>query len=203
MEVRELAVAGSWEFVPQTFPDDRGAFLEWFKADVFEQSTGRRLELRQANQSISRPGVVRGVHFAAVPPGQAKYVYCPAGAALDFVVDIRTGSPTFGRHDVVRLDAVDRRAVFLSEGLGHAFVALEANTVVTYLCSTGYNPSREFGIDPLDRDLDLPWPAGVELVLSDKDRAAPSLGEAENRGLLPSMAACEAFIDATFRLTNS
>ena len=193
MQSRPLAVDGAWEFTPRAFGDDRGVFLEWFKADVFLDTVGHPLTVAQANQSVSARGVVRGVHFAAVPPSQAKYVYCPRGAVLDVVIDIRIGSPTFGRWDAVRLDDVDRRAVYVSEGLGHAFMALADGSAVTYLCSTGYNPDREFGTNPLDPDLGLPWPEDVTPVLSPKDAAAPTLREAEAAGILPSYADCQAF----------
>jgi dTDP-4-dehydrorhamnose 3,5-epimerase len=196
MEVDQLAVAGAWKFRPRIFGDDRGAFLEWFKADVVATAIGHRFGLVQANQSVSKRGVVRGVHYAAIPPSQAKYVYCPQGAALDVIVDIRAGSPTFGTYDTVRLDTVDRRAVYVSEGLGHAFMALEDDTVVTYLCSTGYDPGREFGTNPVDPDLGLPWPADVEPVLSDKDRDAPTLSEALAAGLLPRYDECLAFYES-------
>ncbi len=193
MDVRQLSVPDAWEFTPRVFGDARGAFLEWFKAEEFSNALGHELQIAQANHSVSRRGTVRGVHFAAVPPSQAKYVYCPKGAVLDVVVDIRLGSPTFARWDAVRLDDVDRRAVYLSEGLGHAFMALEDDTIVTYLCSTGYNPGREFGTNPVDEALDLPWPADIEPVLSDKDRAAPTLAEAAEQGLLPDYGQCLAF----------
>jgi dTDP-4-dehydrorhamnose 3,5-epimerase len=142
--------------------------------------------------------VLRGVHFAAVPPSQAKYVYCPKGAVLDVVVDIRVGSPTFGEWDAVQLDDVDRRAVYVSEGLGHAFVSLADGSAVTYLCSTGYNPAREFGIQPLDPELELPWPADVTPILSEKDASAPTLRAAAEQGLLPTYADCLEFY-ATMR----
>lgn len=193
MDVRPLAIEGAWEFTPRVFGDDRGAFLEWFKAEVFADAVGHRFTVAQANHSISRRGVVRGIHYASVPPSQAKYVYCPSGAVLDVIIDIRTGSPTFGQVDAVRLDSVDRRAVYLSEGLGHAFMALEDGSIVTYLCSTGYNPTGEFGTHPLDPALDLPWPSDIEPQLSDKDAAAPTLADAAAQGLLPSYADCQAF----------
>jgi dTDP-4-dehydrorhamnose 3,5-epimerase len=193
VEARELKVSDAWEFTPRVFGDDRGAFLEWFKSDVFAATVGQELTIRQANHSISRRGVVRGVHFALVPPGQAKYVYCPQGSVLDIVIDIRVGSPTFGQWDAVQLDDVDRRAVYLSEGLGHAFMALQDESVVTYLCSTGYAPTREFGTHPLDPDLGLPWPADIPPVLSDKDAEAPTLAEAAQQGQLPIYAECQEF----------
>jgi dTDP-4-dehydrorhamnose 3,5-epimerase len=160
---------------------------------VFAETVGHQLSIAQANQSVSARGVVRGIHFAAVPPSQAKYVYCPKGAVLDVIIDIRVGSPTFGQWDAVQLDDVDRRAVYLSEGLGHAFMSLADGSTVTYLCSTGYNPAREFGTHPLDADLDLPWPTDIEPILSEKDAAAPTLADAEQQGILPSYADCQDF----------
>lgn len=193
MQTRALKIDGAWEFTPKTFGDPRGLFLEWYKADLVAAAAGHRLQLAQANQSVSARGVVRGVHAASVPPGQAKYVYCPSGAVLDVIVDIRVGSPTFGQWDAVRLDDVDRRAVYISEGLGHAFMSLAEGSVVTYLCSTGYDPLREFGTHPLDPELDLPWPADIAPLLSDKDAAAPTLREAEAQGLLPDYDQCLEF----------
>jgi dTDP-4-dehydrorhamnose 3,5-epimerase len=194
VQVRPLSIPDAWEFTPRVFGDDRGAFLEWFKLDVFAEAVGQPLTIAQANHSISAAGVLRGVHFAAVPPSQAKYVYCPLGAVLDVVIDIRLGSPTFGRWDAVRLDDVDRRAVYLSEGLGHAFMSLREGSVVTYLCSTGYNPGREFGINPLDPALGLPWPAELAPILSEKDAAAPTLAEAQELGILPNYDECQDFM---------
>lgn len=192
MEVRELPVPGAFEFTPRAFPDERGVFVCPYQEDHFVKAVGHPLRLAQSNHSRSRRGSVRGLHFADVPPGQAKYVYCPQGALLDVVVDIRTGSPTFGQWAAARLDPVDFRAVYVPEGLAHGFIALEDDTVLSYLCSTGYHPGAEHGIDPLDPALGLPWPADVEPLLSDKDRAAPSLAEAEAAGLLPSYADCVA-----------
>lgn len=196
MQTRALKIDGAWEFTPKAFGDDRGVFLEWFKAEVFSDAVGHELAIAQANQSVSARGVLRGIHFAAVPPSQAKYVYCPKGAVLDVVIDIRVGSPTFGEWDAVQLDDVDRRAVYLSEGLGHAFMSLADGSAVTYLCSTGYNPSREFGTHPLDPALGLPWPTDIAPILSDKDAAAPTLAEAEQQGILPTFAECQEFYAA-------
>jgi len=195
MQFRELKVPGAWEFTPKQLGDDRGVFLEWFRDPTFTEATGRTLDLQQANCSVSAAGVLRGVHFADVPPGQAKYVTCVRGAVLDVAVDLRVGSPTFGVWDAVLLDDVDRRAVFLSEGLGHAFLSLEDDSTVVYLCSTGYAPGREHGIDPLDPEVGIDWPtagrdgAEFEFRLSDKDAAAPSLAAALESGLLPRFGA--------------
>ena len=188
MRVEPLPIPGAFVVTPAVFDDDRGAFFEWYRHDALADAVGHRLDLAQANCSVSRRGVVRGIHYADVPPGQAKYVMCVQGAVLDVVVDVRVGSPTFGRWEAVRLDAVNRRAVYLAEGLGHAFCALEDGATVTYLCSSTYNPAAEHAIDPLDADLAITWPADLELILSAKDRAAPGFRQARAAGALPTLA---------------
>jgi dTDP-4-dehydrorhamnose 3,5-epimerase len=152
------------------------------------------MTLAQANLSVSKAGTLRGVHFADVPPGQAKYVSCPRGAVIDFVVDVRVGSPTFGVTDAVRLDSEHRRAVYLPEGVGHAFLALEDYSTLAYLCSTGYAPGREHGITPVDPKLGLALPDGVDFLMSEKDTAAPTLEQAAESGLLPTWDACRQYI---------
>ncbi|GAA3969014.1 dTDP-4-dehydrorhamnose 3,5-epimerase [Gordonia caeni] len=200
MQVRELSIAGAWEFTPAQHEDHRGLFFEAFKAEEVAGAIGHAFTLAQANTSVSAAGVIRGVHFADVPPGQAKYVTCPSGAVLDVVVDLRVGSPTFGAHDAVLLDDADRKAVYISEGLGHAFCSLQDGSTVTYLCSTGYNPTGEHGVSPLDEELGIGWPsvgrdgAPLELVLSEKDRDAPNLREAAEAGLLPRADRVEAYL---------
>ena len=186
MQIRPLDIAGAYELTPRQFADERGTFLEWYRGDLLEQQFGVSIDLRQANTSISRRGVLRGVHFADVPPGQAKHVTVTRGAALDIIVDIRVGSPTFGQWDTVLLDTVDRRSVYIAEGLGHAFLALEDDTTVSYLVSSTYDPDYEHGITPLDPALalDLPIPAS-ELIVSSKDTDAPTLAEAQALGTLP------------------
>lgn len=189
-----MSIEGVWEFVPVLRPDDRGVFLEAFTHSSFVEAVGHRFSLEQMNISVSRAGTVRGVHFATVPPGQAKYVQCLNGAILDVVVDIRVGSPTFGAWEAVELDATSRKALYLAEGLGHAFCALTDDATVGYLCSQGYAPTREFGIHPLDPALGLPWPDGADTVLSPKDAAAPTLAEAAAQGLLPTWDECQAYV---------
>ena len=190
MKVEPLDIPDAWVCTPQVFGDDRGVFLEWFRADALSAVTGRSFTVVQANHSVSQRGTLRGVHFADVPPGQAKYVYCPRGAVLDVIVDVRVGSPTFGRSTAVQLDETDRRGVFISEGLGHAFCALAEDTSVAYLVSSTYNPTAEHGVHPLDPELALALPSGVEALLSPKDAAAPTLTEAQDSGLLPSYDDC-------------
>lgn len=194
MQIRELLIPDSFEITPLQRRDDRGAFLEWYRFDKLEEITGHALDLRQGNTSVSKKGVVRGIHFADIPPGQAKYVTCHHGAVLDYVIDIRVGSPTFGQWDTVLLDTLDRKAVYLSEGLGHAFVALTDDATVSYLVTDTYNATREHGINPLDDRIGLVFPPEAgEVLLSPKDLEAPSLDEAQALGLLPTWEDARAF----------
>ena len=192
--MQALSIEGAWVHTPVVHRDDRGSFQEWFRGAEFAAALGQRLGLAQANMSVSRRGVVRGIHYADVPPGQAKYVTCARGAALDVIVDLRTGSPTFGRWEAVQLDEEDRRAVYLSEGLGHAFCALTDDATVVYLCSTPYAAEREHGVDPLDPEIGIRWPTDIEPILSAKDAEAPSLAAAREAGLLPSYYECRRYV---------
>jgi dTDP-4-dehydrorhamnose 3,5-epimerase len=192
VKFRPLAIDGAYEITPVVHGDPRGSFAEVYRFDLFAAEIGHPLRIAQINNSVSGRDVVRGVHWAEVPPGQAKYVLCQRGAVVDYVIDLRIGSPAFGRWEAVRLDDVDRRAVYLSEGLGHGFRALTDDATLLYLCSTPYNPQREHSINPLDPDLGIDW--GVEHpVLSARDAGAQSLTEARAKGLLPDLAACVSY----------
>jgi dTDP-4-dehydrorhamnose 3,5-epimerase len=191
--VDELSIQGAWVHTPFVHRDDRGVFMEWFRGAEFAASLGHRLGLAQANLSVSRRGVVRGIHYADVPPGQAKYVTCARGAALDIVVDVRVGSATFGQWEAVRLDDQERQAVYLSEGLGHGFCALTDEVTMVYLCSTPYAAEREHGVDPLDPEIGIEWPVDIEPILSAKDAEAPSLAAARDAGMLPSYDECRRY----------
>ena len=185
MEIRSLSICGAFEVTPRQFHDDRGTFAEGFRADRLAEAIGHEMHVRQTNISVSKAGAVRGIHFADLPPSQAKFVTVTSGVFLDFVIDIRVGSPTFGQWDSVRLDAVDRRAVYVAEGLGHALACLE-DGVAVYLCSEVFNPAAERGVNPLDPAVGLALPAGFVPVVSDKDAAAPTLEAAAERGELPT-----------------
>lgn len=184
MQIDALPIEGAYVVTPRQFPDDRGVFMEGYRGDLLAEHLGYEPRVVQTNISVSSRGTVRGIHFADIPPGQAKYVTALSGSFLDFVVDIRVGSPTFGRWESVRLDTADRRAVYLSEGLGHALVALEDDSTACYLCSAPYNPTGEHGLHPLDPQIGLQLP-DMEVLLSPKDEAAPTLAQAQQSGLLP------------------
>jgi dTDP-4-dehydrorhamnose 3,5-epimerase len=197
VKVRELSIPDAYEITPVQRTDDRGLFLEWYRFEALLEHVGHPLNLKQANTSVSKRGTIRGIHFSDVPPGQAKYVTAVSGMVLDFVIDIRVGSPTFGEWDSVQLDAVDRKAIYISEGLGHLFVALTDDATVSYLVSEVYNPRAEHGVHPLDPDIALVFPLSAgELLLSPKDEAAPTLREAIASNLLPSWAATREWYSA-------
>jgi dTDP-4-dehydrorhamnose 3,5-epimerase len=192
VQIRELSIPGAYEITPVAREDDRGLFLEWYRYDLLQAAIGHPLELRQANLSVSKRGVFRGIHFAQVPRGQAKYVTLTSGAVIDFIVDVRDGSPTFGQWDSVVLDTVDHRAVYLAEGLGHAFLSLADDTTVTYLVSDTFNPQKEHAVQPLDEHIDLQFPLDADqLLFSPKDAVAPTLAEAQAAGILPTWQACQ------------
>jgi dTDP-4-dehydrorhamnose 3,5-epimerase len=191
VSIEELPINGAWRIVPQTFPDSRGVFHEVFRRSRFQGTTDLTFDVKQINQSESKKGVIRGIHFADNPPGQAKYISCTRGRIWDVIVDIRVDSPTFGSWHGVELSSDNRQAVFIAEGLGHAFLCLEEGSVVSYLCSEEYNPVAEHQINPLDELLGIDF-AGVgakfdvtEFFLSKQDREASGFKEALTSGILP------------------
>ena len=193
MKATPLSIDGSWKIEFQKFNDNRGFFYESFKEEDFKNLIGRNLNIKQTNTSSSSKGSVRGIHYALVPPSQAKLVQCQRGSIKDYVIDIRVGSPTFGQFEIIELSENSASAVFIEEGLAHAFVALENQTVVTYFVTEKYNPEREKGINPFDKTLNVKWP-DIELILSEKDKQAISLEESKNQGLLPTFDECKKFI---------
>ena len=193
MKTSTLKISGSWLIEFQKFEDSRGYFYESFKEEDFQKQIGRQLSIKQTNTSSSSKGSVRGIHYALVPPSQAKLVQCQRGSINDYVIEIRVGSPTFGEFEAIELNENSPTALFIEEGLAHAFVALENNTIVTYYVSEKFNPEREKGINPFDKILNVKWP-DLELILSEKDKSAISLDEAKSQGILPSFDECKAFI---------
>ena len=190
MSFSPLSISDCWLFESRRFEDSRGFFQESFKhSDLFE-ATGYDFSVRQVNQSMSAAGVVRGIHWADVPPGQAKYVSVSQGSIIDYMVDLRAGSPTFGKWEAVALSFENGRSLLIGNGIGHAFLSLEQRTVVTYLCSEEYNPSRERTLNPTDTDIALPLQehgleAGLDLLsYSPKDQHAPTLESLIAQGIL-------------------
>lgn len=180
--ILDLPIAGAWLFAPRVFGDERGSFHEGFRAAQFTEHLGYPFDVAQANVSRSSLGVVRGIHLAEVPPGQVKFVTCLTGEVMDVLVDLRVGSPTFGKHVKVTLSEANNHAVHVPIGVGHGFVARSENAVLNYLVTEAYNPDREFGVDPFDPKLAIDWGVDREdAVLSAKDAAAPGLEQVHAR----------------------
>jgi 5-epimerase len=185
MRAQPLSIPGALVFTAPVYADPRGTFTSPFLASEFAGAAGHPLFApAQISHSRSRRGVVRGVHYTASPPGMAKLVYCPQGRALDFIVDLRIGSPTFGSWESVELDPGSGRSAYLPVGVGHLFVALEDDTVMSYFLSREYVAENERAVDPFDPDLGLAIPPGHGQI-SERDRVAPSLDEAARMGALP------------------
>lgn len=186
MKLTKLAIEGAWLAESPVWSDDRGSFREWFKSEEVKIATGRDFRIEQANISLSSRGTLRGIHYSIAPRGQAKWITCISGSIKDVVVDIRSESETFGKWIEVELKSDSGKAIFISEGLGHGFVALENNTAVAYLVSTPFSPLDEFEINPFDEKIAINWGVDLcELKISQKDKNAPSLAERSSSGLLP------------------
>lgn len=182
MGFSKTEIEGVYLFEPEVFEDDRGGFHESFRRDKTLNETGIDFEVSQLNVSVSSKGVLRGIHFKKYPPGQAKFVSVNHGSIIDVAIDLRKSSPTFGQHQIFELSAENQNSLLLGFGLGHAFLSLEDNTRVSYLCDTVFEPEIEFGINPLEASIDwaeLSRPYGVtEFVISEKDKKAVSLADA-------------------------
>lgn len=176
-----MSIAGAWEFVPAIHHDERGTFAETYTADALATASGLSFELAQVNTSVSRRGVIRGVHAVRASPGQAKYVMCVAGEILDVVVDLRPQSETFGRWQGVVLDDRSRHALFIPAGLGHAFQVLSAQATVVYATDSAYDPGAELSVNPLDPDLAITWRDLGPPILSPRDARAPQLVDIAHR----------------------
>jgi dTDP-4-dehydrorhamnose 3,5-epimerase len=186
MKLTALEIEGAWLAESPVWNDERGFFREWYKSADVKHATGRDFGIEQANISLSSKGTLRGIHYSIAPRGQAKWITCVVGLIKDVIVDIRPDSKSFGRWIEVELTGDSGKAVFISEGLGHGFVAQEDNTVVAYLTSTPFSSSHEFEINPLDEKIGINWGMDLSaLRISTKDKSAPTLAERLSQGKLP------------------
>ncbi len=186
MNIIELEINGAFVAESKVFKDERGFFREWFKSEDIKNVTSRDFGIEQANISLSSRGTLRGIHYSLAPRGQAKWITCVSGSIKDVIVDIRPDSKSFGQWIEVELRGDSGKAVFISEGLGHGFLALEDNTAVAYLVSTPFSPTYEFEINPLDVKIGINWGIDLkELKISDKDKNAPTLAARLIEGKLP------------------
>ena len=179
MNVIAAEIPGVLIIEPKIFGDARGYFFEsWNEAKYAEQGITARFI--QDNESLSRFGVLRGLHFQAAPYTQAKLVRVIQGAVLDVALDIRKGSPTFGRHVAVELSGENKRQLFVPRGFAHGFSVLSETAVFTYKCDNVYNKASEGGLMWNDKDIGIDWKIPADkVILSDKDRKHPSLKEFE------------------------
>ena len=186
MKLTPLAIDGAWLAESPVWSDERGFFREWFRSEDVKAALGRDFGIRQANISLSSAGTLRGIHYSTAPRGQAKLITCVSGSMQDVIVDIRTASKTFGQWIDIELKGNSGQVVFISEGLGHGFLALEDNTVVAYLVSSPFSPKDEFEINPHDEKIGINWKMELDsLKLSNKDKFAPTLVELLTEGKLP------------------
>jgi dTDP-4-dehydrorhamnose 3,5-epimerase len=186
MKLTPLGIEGVWLAESPVWSDDRGFFREWFKSEDIKNEIGRDFGIEQANISLSSRGTLRGIHYSIAPRGQEKWITCAAGSIKDVIVDIRPDSKSFSQWIEVELKGDSGKAVLISEGLGHGFLALEDNTAVAYLVSTPFSPTHEYEINPLDVQVGVNW--GMEtsiLKISEKDMRAPTLAERQAAGKLP------------------
>ncbi|WP_426705169.1 dTDP-4-dehydrorhamnose 3,5-epimerase family protein [Corynebacterium auriscanis] len=178
----DLPIPGAWVYVPRVFGDDRGSFHEAFRGEQFTEKLGYPLNIAQTNLSRSGANVIRGIHLAEVPPGQAKLVTCVAGGVTDVLVDVRVGSPTFGKHLQVPLNEQNNFALFVPLGVGHGVASEHNGATLYYLVTEAYDPDREFGLHPFDAALNINWPVEQSAaVLSPKDATAPTVDQVRDR----------------------
>jgi NDP-hexose 3,5-(Or5-) epimerase len=196
MKITEMSIPHAYRITPDRHPDRRGHFYEALRAGELSEVIGYPFAVGQVNYSLSRRNTLRGIHGTMIPPSQAKLVTCVRGAVIDVAVDLRIGSPTFGRYEMTPQDPESGVSVYLADGLGHAFLALTDDTCVNYLCSEEYVPGTMIEIDALDPSIGIPWGLSDRLVMSDKDAAAPTLAEAVAAGLLPTYEECLAHYEA-------
>ena len=189
MEITPLSIKGAWLVQSKVFEDERGSFREWFKYVQVNECMRVNFLVKQANVATSKKGVIRGIHYSLSKSGQSKWITCLSGHVIDVVVDIRPNSPTFRKYELIDLKSGDGRSLLVGSGLGHGYLSLENNSTISYLLDSQYSPSEEFEINPMDPELAIKWPVdllgGAELVLSQKDKSAPSIRERQIQKELP------------------
>jgi len=182
MEYKETEIKGVYVIEPKVFNDARGYFMEAWKKEEFEEHVGR-VEFIQDNESKSGYGVLRGLHYQKGDSSQAKLVRVIKGRVVDVAVDLRRGSPTFGKHVMVELSEDNKRQFFIPRGFAHGFLVLSEEAIFTYKVDNPYAPQQEAGIRWDDPDLGIEWPIDpADVVTSEKDLKAPLLKES---GLRP------------------
>jgi dTDP-4-dehydrorhamnose 3,5-epimerase len=186
VKVTELSIAGAYLVESPVWGDDRGYFREWFKQSDLD-AVGAAFPIQQANLSMSRRGVIRGLHYSLAREGQAKLVTCAYGEVVDVIVDVRVGSPTFGAFETVHLAASEEHSVVVPVGAAHGFCVTSEVAALTYLLSSPFNAELELEINPFDESIGVAWPVTGEPIVSAKDAQAPTLADRLRDGQLPSV----------------
>ncbi|MFF4962492.1 dTDP-4-dehydrorhamnose 3,5-epimerase family protein [Streptomyces sp. NPDC001222] len=202
LEISELALPDVFLVSPRAVEDDVVLRYEAFRQDYVEEAIGRPFAIRYSDLSVARRRVLCGIHGTTGPDGRARLFGCVRGAAVHVVVDLRVGSPDYGRYDTVWLDHRNASGVFVPEGLGHAWLALEDDTVVACHSSRPYTEGAAYTVSALDPALALPWGLTQAPVMTDDDLAAPTAQEALARGLLPAYEDCLALYGRSVRATD-
>ena len=181
MEVKRTGIEGVLVIEPKVFGDERGYFFESFNAKEFKEKTGIDVNFVQDNESKSRYGVLRGMHFQNPPYTQSKLVRVVKGKVLDVVVDIRKGSPTYGKYEMCELTEDNHRQFFVPKGMAHGFAVLSDEAVFQYKCDDFYHPEAEGAIAWNDPAIAINWPITAdEIILSEKDKHHPCLKDFES-----------------------
>ncbi len=186
MSLLELSIRGAYLSKHRVFPDERGLFREWFKAEEMS-FIEENFSVQQANYSKSKKSVIRGIHYSIAPQGQSKIVTCVSGSITDLLVDLRVGSPTYLKVEQIRLSDDSGDVVYIPTGVGHGFIVESDSASVAYLTSSIYAPDYEKAICPTDPALGITWSLqqGELGIISQADRSAPTLTQAESSGNLP------------------
>ncbi|MEJ1221490.1 dTDP-4-dehydrorhamnose 3,5-epimerase [Sediminicola sp. 1XM1-17] len=181
MKITESPIKGCFFMEPMVFEDERGLFYEAYQKNRFDDYVGDKVNFVQDNVSFSKKGVLRGLHFQRGNSAQAKLVHVIKGKVLDVIVDIRQGSPTFGKHVKIELSAINRKLVYIPKGLAHGFLALTDEVIFAYKCDAYYDPKSEAGILYSDPGLGIDWEMAEDsLILSEKDLKLPLLKDLDS-----------------------
>ena len=181
INIKQTSIEGVFVIEPKVFGDERGYFLESFNSKEFKEKTGIDVTFVQDNESKSRFGVLRGMHFQLPPYTQSKLVRVVKGKVLDVVVDIRKGSPTYGKYEMCELTEDNHRQFFVPKGMAHGFAVLSDEVIFQYKCDEFYHPEAEGAIAWNDPDIAIEWPiADQDVLLSEKDKRHPFLKDFES-----------------------
>jgi len=182
LNIKKSEIDGVWSLSFLNHSDSRGNFREWFKSSIANEAAGKEIFFKQANYSKSKLNVIRGIHFTINSEPEFKLVSCISGAILDVAVDLRIDSPTFGASSYYKLSEENGNSLLISDGIGHAFLSLSENAVISYLVTSEYDSKLEVSVNPFDPELNIDW-GGDQFIVSDKDRYSQSFSDYRATGM--------------------